>query len=90
MFNDPSSRIPSAPADKSPKAGETSPALERFRSCRWYRAGDESLPECCSHRDVLPLAGASGFDAAAWCPDCALYKVRRTPRKRTYDNDYRY
>jgi len=35
------------------------------------------------------MAGVTGFDPAAWCPDCALYKLRRTPKKRNPD-DYRY
>jgi hypothetical protein len=94
MFDDPSSRIPSGPAgettDTPAVTPAATPAVERFRSCRWYRAAEDSQPECCSHRDVLPLAGATGFDPEAWCPDCTFYKVRRTPRKRTYDNDYRY
>jgi hypothetical protein len=38
---------------------------------------------------VLPLAGTTGFDPAAWCPDCAFYKLRRTPKKRSPD-EYRY
>jgi hypothetical protein len=38
---------------------------------------------------VLPIAGVSGFDPEAWCPDCTFYKVRRTPRKRPVE-DYRY
>jgi hypothetical protein len=38
---------------------------------------------------VLPIAGTTGFDPEAWCPDCAFYKVRRTPRKRPVE-DYRY
>jgi len=38
---------------------------------------------------VLPLAGATGFDPQAWCPDCKFYKLRRTPKKRSPD-DYRY
>jgi hypothetical protein len=59
-----------------------SPALQRFRSCRWRKAPEDGTPECCGHRDVLPLTGTSGFDAEAWCPDCGLYKLRRTPKKR--------
>jgi hypothetical protein len=89
MFDDPSSRIPPAPAGTAADALPASAAVEKFRSCRWYRAPEESQPECCSHRDVLPLAGTTGFDPEAWCPDCAFYKVRRTPRKRPVE-DYRY
>jgi len=80
----------------SPELSETaqvespveSPAVVRFKSCRWRRPPDEG-PECCGHRDVLPMAGTTGFDPQAWCPDCAFYKLRRTPKKRSPD-DYRY
>lgn len=61
-----------------------SPAVARFRSCRWRRSPeDNGGVECCGHRDVLPLAGTASFDAEAWCPDCTFYKLRRTPKKRT-------
>ena len=65
-----------------------SPAVVRFKSCRWRRPPEDG-PECCGHRDVLPMAGATGFDPEAWCPDCTFYKLRRTPKKRD-PNDYRY
>jgi hypothetical protein len=45
--------------------------------------------EFCTHREVKPYAGASSFDAEAWCPDCQYYKLRRVPKKRSPD-DYRY
>ena len=45
------------------------------------------MPECCGHRDVLPITGANGFDPEAWCPGCAFYKLRRTPKKREYFGD---
>jgi hypothetical protein len=35
------------------------------------------------------MAGTTGFDAEAWCPECAFYKVRRIPKKRSPD-DYAY
>ena len=57
-----------------------SPAVERFKSCRWRSDPDQG--EFCSHRDVLPMAGKVSFNAEAWCPDCAFYKLRRTPKKR--------
>ncbi len=60
----------------------TSAAAERFQACRWRRPAENGTPECCAHRDVLPLTGANGFDSAAWCPDCDNYKLRRTPKKR--------
>jgi hypothetical protein len=57
-----------------------SPAVERFKSCRWRATPDAG--EYCTHRDVLPFAGKEGFVAESWCPDCAFYKLRRTPKKR--------
>ena len=57
-----------------------SPAVERFRSCRWRATPDAG--EFCTHRDVLPFAGKEGFVAESWCPDCSFYKLRRTPKKR--------
>ena len=57
----------------------------RFKSCRWRRPPDEGT-ECCGHRDVLPIAGTTGFDPEAWCPECAFYKLRRTPKKRSPDD----
>ena len=64
------------------------PALAKFKSCRWRRPPEDG-PECCGHRDVLPMAGTTGFDPEAWCPDCSFYKLRRTPKKRD-PNEYRY
>jgi len=84
------------PAARNPE-GSTAPAVDspaqsvavmRFKSCRWRRPPDEGT-ECCGHRDVLPIAGTTGFDPEAWCPECAFYKLRRTPKKRTAE-DYRY
>ena len=60
-----------------------SEAVIKFRSCRWRRPPDEGT-ECCGHRDVLPIAGTTSFDAEAWCPDCAYFKLRRVPKKREY------
>lgn len=73
------------PAVETPAA---SAAVARFKSCRWRRPPEEG-PECCGHRDVLPMAGTTGFDPEAWCPDCSFYKLRRTPKKRD-PQDYRY
>ena len=64
------------------------PGATRFKTCRWRRPPDEGV-ECCGHRDVLPMAGTTGFDPEAWCPDCSFYKLRRTPKKRDPD-EYRY
>ena len=74
-------------ADQTPAGGsdETAPALspavERFRACRWRRPPEDG-PECCTHRDVLPIAGTSGFKPEAWCPDCQYFKARRAPRRK--------
>jgi hypothetical protein len=59
-----------------------SPAVERFRSCRWRVLAEDETADHCSHRDVHPFAGTAGFSPEAWCPDCAFYKLRRTPKKR--------
>jgi hypothetical protein len=77
---------PEGPAPALPEAATpaVSAAVERFRTCRWRKAADNGIPECCGHRDVLPLTGANGFDAEAWCPSCEFYKLRRTPKKRDY------
>ncbi len=83
---------PSAPASPGAQpeveAPAPSAAVTRFKSCRWRRPPEDG-PECCGHRDVLPMAGTTGFDPEAWCPDCSFYKLRRTPKKRSPD-DYRY
>ena len=85
---------PTSPAPGSPAAQPAadapvqSEAVVRFKSCRWRRPPEDG-PECCGHRDVLPMAGTTGFDPEAWCPDCQFYKLRRTPKKRD-PNEYRY
>lgn len=57
-------------------------AVQRFESCRWRKAAEPGAPAHCTHRDVLPIAGATGFAPEAWCEECGFFKVRRTPRKR--------
>jgi hypothetical protein len=85
----PTSPAEPARTESSPAAESTwSPAVAKFKSCRWRRPPEDG-PECCGHRDVLPIAGTSGFDPEAWCPDCNFYKLRRTPKKRNPD-EYRY
>jgi hypothetical protein len=56
--------------------------LERFQTCRWRKAAENGTPDHCTHRDVLPMAGNTGFVPDSWCPDCPYYKAKRTPRKR--------
>jgi hypothetical protein len=85
----PMSPAPGTPAAQpAADAPAQSEAVVRFKSCRWRRPPEDG-PECCGHRDVLPMAGTTGFDPEAWCPDCQFYKLRRTPKKRERD-DYRY
>ena len=43
---------------------------------------EDGIPDHCTHRDVLPMAGKEGFSADSWCSDCSLYKAKRMPRKR--------
>jgi hypothetical protein len=71
---------PNQSPDASPAAPAESPAVEKFKSCRWRATPD--VGEFCTHRDVLPFAGKEGFVPESWCPDCAFYKLRRTPKKR--------
>jgi hypothetical protein len=61
-----------------------SAAVAKFNSCRWRATPD--VGEFCTHRDVLPFAGKEGFVAESWCPECAFYKLRRTPKKRDYSS----
>ena len=74
----PEAQAEAQPAPAPPVAD--SPAVERFKSCRWRCAPEDGA--FCTHRDVLPFAGKEGFTAESWCPDCAFYKLRRTPKKR--------
>ncbi|HEV2985736.1 MAG TPA: hypothetical protein VGX46_15180 [Vicinamibacterales bacterium] len=76
-----------AAAQPGPEAPAQSAAVMKFKSCRWRRPPEDG-PECCGHRDVLPIAGTS-FNPESWCPDCQFYKLRRTPKKRD-PLDYRY
>ena len=72
-----------APAAAQAPAPGVPEAVMKFKSCRWRCDPDSG--EFCTHRDVLPFAGKEGFTAESWCPDCAYYKLRRTPKKREYD-----
>ena len=75
------------PPDQAP-ADALSAAVMKFKSCRWRRPPEDG-PECCGHRDVLPMAGVN-FNPEAWCPDCAFFKLRRTPKKREPGSFDRY
>jgi hypothetical protein len=83
----------SAPQASPAPATSDSPqsaALVRFRSCRWQQPAENGNGEFCTHREVKPYAGTTGFDADAWCPDCQYYKLRRAPKKREPRDDYSY
>ena len=90
-----------APVDNTPtppKPGEgpvtsdrpESAAFVRFRSCRWMQPAENGNQEFCTHREVKPYAGTTGFDPDAWCPECQYYKLRRAPKKRNPADDYTY
>jgi hypothetical protein len=83
----PSLNGPVRPSALDAPAQAASEAVIKFKSCRWRRPPEDG-PECCGHRDVLPIAGTS-FNPEAWCLDCTFFKLRRTPKKRSPD-DYRY
>jgi len=72
------------PSQPEPQTTENpaAAAVMKFKSCRWRCAPEDG--EFCTHRDVLPFAGKEGFVAESWCPECAFYKLRRTPKKRDY------
>jgi hypothetical protein len=86
----PAEQKPETPqAPQAPAAAPTaivSEATIKFRSCRWR--ADPEAGEFCTHRDVLPFAGKEGFVPDSWCPDCAFYKLRRTPKKREWNPSY--
>jgi hypothetical protein len=91
MFDDSSSPQSKPTAIATPEETPAqSAAVQRYHSCRWRKAPEDGNPQdFCSHRDVQPMAGTTGFDAEAWCPDCQFYKVRRIPKKRSPE-DYGY
>jgi len=67
-----------------------SAAFVRFGSCRWQQPAEDGNQAFCTHREVKPYAGTTGFDADAWCPDCQYYKLRRAPKKREPRDEYSY
>jgi hypothetical protein len=77
------SNSPSDPPPPLPPPAEApTPAHARFVSCRWQRAAEGDSPACCGHRDVLPMAGTTGFNPESWCGDCVYYKAKRAPKPR--------
>ena len=73
---------PSPETAPAADAAVVAPAVMKFKSCRWRCDPDDG--EFCTHRDVLPFAGKNDFKADSWCPECAFYKLRRTPKKREW------
>ena len=85
----PDSPPPSAPAPATSDVPQSG-AFVRFRSCRWMQPAENGNQEFCTHREVKPYAGMTGFDPEAWCPGCEHYKLRRAPKKRLPSDDYTY
>jgi hypothetical protein len=84
------SNSPSDPPVTTGIAPAPSPGQARFTSCRWQRAAEGDAPACCGHRDVLPMAGTTGFNPDSWCVDCQYYKVKRAPKARPPASDSSY
>ncbi len=80
----------SASAVVTPVAEVTpqSAAVQRFKTCRWRKPAESGVVDHCSHRDVLPMTGTTGFEADSWCTECGFYKIKRTPRKRLPEDRY--
>ena len=81
---------PAAPKDAPAPAPAESASFVRFRSCRWHQPKENGNAEFCTHREVKPYAGTTGFDPDAWCPDCQYYKLRRSPKKREPRDEFTY
>jgi hypothetical protein len=81
---------PEVAAPETAPIQELPPATQRFQTCRWRKAAENGTPDHCTHRDVHPMAGTTGFSADSWCLDCGHYKVRRNPRKRPLPSEDRY
>ena len=64
----------------SPEAPAQTPAVEKFKSCRWRATPDVGefapIATCCPSR-------ARRFRRGVVVPECAFYKLRRTPKART-------
>ena len=90
---------PGAAPPEAPQAAPTSAVMSdnpqsaafvRFGSCRWQQPADNGNTAFCTHREVKPYAGTTGFDPDAWCPECQYYKLRRAPKKKDKTEDYTY
>ena len=89
-----SAPLPAAetPAASAPVMSDNpqSAAFVRFGSCRWQQPAENGNTAFCTHREVKPYAGTTGFDPDAWCPECQYYKLRRAPKKKDKTEDYTY
>ena len=85
---DPPAEDPPGEAPGQPAAPQPAGAV-RFNSCRRQQPAEEGNAAFCTHREVKPYDGKTGFDPEAWCVDCQHYKLRRAPKKRNPD-EYRY
>jgi len=85
----PGAPAPQPPSDAAPTSAHRRPPPWRGSSRAGGDVRRKKVRSAAAHRDVLPMAGTTGFDPEAWCPDCQFYKLRRTPKKRDPD-DYRY
>jgi hypothetical protein len=89
---DAAASTPSGTAATTPVTSDNpqSAAFVRFGSCRWQQPAEDGNQAFCTHREVKPYAGTTGFDADAWCPECQYYKLRRAPKKREPRDEYSY
>ncbi len=80
------------PVSPAPVSSDNPPSasMVRFNSCRWQQPAENGNAAFCTHREVKPYAGTTGFDSDAWCPECQYYKLRRAPKKRSPGDDYSY
>ena len=72
---------PAPEVSAEPEAPAVNAAVARFFACRWHKPAEAGAPAHCTHREVLSMAGATGFSADSWCTDCVHYKVKRIVRK---------
>lgn len=79
LFQPMSDDFPWTSPDVPPPEATASAGQQRFQTCRWRM--QEPPADYCTHRDVLPFAGTTGFTPDAWCPECRHYKLRRNPRR---------
>jgi hypothetical protein len=78
------------PAAAAAANAPASLGFTRFNSCRWQQPAEDGNTAFCTHREVKPYAGTTGFDPDAWCGECQYYKLRRAPKKRNPSDDYSY